>query len=93
MDDRIEAFLKDVLALEGENLNTIREGVRVRLAFYERQFRNSETDKRMKDKATHAGHMLCRMRVVEEIWRRRGTSTAEHLKMAVGVIDEGSTSH
>ena len=32
MDERIEAFLADVLALEGENDNAIREGVRVALA-------------------------------------------------------------
>jgi hypothetical protein len=28
MDERIEAFLKDVVALEGEIWNQIREGVR-----------------------------------------------------------------
>jgi hypothetical protein len=31
MDERIEAFLADVLAPEGENDNAIREGVRVAL--------------------------------------------------------------
>ena len=30
MDQRIEAFLADVLALAGENPDAIREGVRVR---------------------------------------------------------------
>ena len=32
MDQRIEAFLADVLALAGENPDAIREGVRVALA-------------------------------------------------------------
>jgi hypothetical protein len=30
MDERVEALLADVLALEGEDPNVIREGVRVR---------------------------------------------------------------
>jgi hypothetical protein len=32
MDQRIEAFLADVLALAGEDLDAMREGVRVALA-------------------------------------------------------------
>jgi hypothetical protein len=35
MDERIEAFLKDVLRLEGADANTVREGVRAFLAVYE----------------------------------------------------------
>jgi hypothetical protein len=42
----------------------------------------------MKDKAAHACHALCRARVVEEIQRRRATTTAEHLKLVLGVIDK-----
>jgi len=42
MNERIEAFLHDVLALEGEISSLIREGVRRRLAVYERQFRDDE---------------------------------------------------
>jgi len=49
MDERTEAFLQDVLALEGEIWNLIREGVRRYLAVYEKQFRDDETNKRMKD--------------------------------------------
>ena len=36
MDERIESFLADVLALDGENANAIREGVRIALADYEK---------------------------------------------------------
>src|SRR6266480_3893102 len=39
MDERVEAFLADVLALEGEDANAIREGVRVALADCEQIFR------------------------------------------------------
>jgi hypothetical protein len=35
MDERVEALLADVLALEGEDPNVIREGVRGVLADYE----------------------------------------------------------
>ena len=48
MDKRIEAFLRDVLALEGEHSNHVREGVRARLAKCERQFRKDEENESMK---------------------------------------------
>jgi hypothetical protein len=87
MDQRIESFLADVLALAGETPESIREGVRVALADCEEIFRAQETNKRMKDKAAHACHALCRARLVEEIQRRKGTRLAEHLKLVLGVID------
>ena len=49
MDDRIEAFVRDVLNLEGQNPKVVREGVRRHLAQYEKLFRDSEPDKRKKD--------------------------------------------
>jgi len=88
MNERIEAFLQDVLALEGEIWNLIRGGVRRYLAVYEKQFRDDETNKRMKDKAAGICHKLCRARVAKEIRRRKGTSTAEHLKIVLSVIDD-----
>jgi len=87
MDERIESFLADVLALEGEDANAIREGVRIALADYEQLFRVQEVNKRMQDKAAHACHALCRARVVEEIQRRKGTPTAEHLKLVLSVVN------
>jgi hypothetical protein len=42
MDQRIEAFLADVLALADENPDAIREGVRVVLADCEEIFRAQE---------------------------------------------------
>jgi hypothetical protein len=80
--------LADVLALEGEELDAIRAGVRVALGDVETIFRAQEDNRRMKDKATHACHALCRARVVEEIQRRRATTTAEHLKLALSIIDK-----
>ena len=87
MDERVEAFLADVLALEGEDANAIREGVRGALADYEQLFRAQEVNKRMKEKAAQACHALCRARVVEEIRLRKGTPAAEHLTLVLSVID------
>jgi hypothetical protein len=72
----------DVLALEGEDA-AIHEGVRGVLADYEQQFRAQEVNRRMKDKAARACHALCRARVIEEIGWRKGTPTAEHLKLVL----------
>jgi hypothetical protein len=88
MDERIEAFLKDVLALEGEISHLVREGVRRRLTVYENQFRDGEPNKRMKDTAARVCRGLCRVRVLDEIRRRKGSSTREHLKIVLGVIDD-----
>jgi hypothetical protein len=52
MDERIESFLADVLALEGEDENAVRDGVRVALADYEQIFRAQEVNKRMKEGGT-----------------------------------------
>jgi hypothetical protein len=87
MDERVEAFLADVLALEGEEADAIRKGVRVALADSEQLFRAQEVNKRMREKVAHACQVLCRARLVEEIRLRKGTSTAEHLKLVLSVID------
>ena len=87
MDQRIEAFLADVLALAGEEPDAVREGVHVALADCEAIFQAQEPDKRMRDKAAHACRALCRARVAEELQRRQGTNIAEHLKLVLGIID------
>ena len=87
MDERVEALLADVLALEGEDPNVIREGVRGPLADYEQLLRAQEVNKRMKEKAAHACHALFRARLVEEMRLRKGTSTAAHLKAVLSIID------
>ena len=88
MDQRIEAFLADVLALAGEDLDAVRE--RVALASCEALFRVREPKKRMRDQAAHACRALCRARVAEELQRRRGTQIAEHLKLVLSIIDRKS---
>ena len=87
MDKRIEAFLSVVLALEGKNSNLVREGVRVRLAKCERQFRKDEENESIKDRAANMCDRLCRARIVEEMQQRRGTLTAVHLSIVLSVID------
>jgi hypothetical protein len=86
-DTRIESFLADVLALEGEKQLAIREGVHIALADCEQVFKAQEVNRRMKDKAAHACHIPYRSRVVEEMQRTKGTATAEHLKFVLSVID------
>jgi hypothetical protein len=86
-DARIVSFLADILALEGETADAIREGVHIALADCEQIFAAQEVNRRMKEKAAHACHVLCRGRVVEEIQHRKGTGSAEHLKFVLGVID------
>ena len=53
MDQRIESFLTDVLALAGEDPDAIRKGVRVALADCEALFRAQEVNTRMRDRAAH----------------------------------------
>ena len=90
MDERIETFLTEVLVLEGEISNLLREGVRRQLAICAKQFRDAEPNKRMKERAAQACRTLCRARVAEEIRRRKGTSTAEHLKTVLNIIDSAA---
>ena len=91
MDQRIESFLADVLALAGEEPEAVRQGVRVALADCEAIFRAQETNTRMKDKAAQACRALCRARVTEELQRRRGTQIAEHLKLVRNFLDRLGT--
>ena len=80
MDERVEALLADVLALEGEDPNVIREGVRGALADYEQLFRAQEVNKRMKDKAAHACHALFRARLVRRDATAQGNVDRRTLK-------------
>jgi hypothetical protein len=73
MDQRIESFLGDVLALAGEDPDAVRVGVRDALAKCEAIFRLQEPKKRMRDQAAHACRALRRARIAEELQRRRGT--------------------
>jgi len=85
-DERIEAFLQEVLSNEGVNSNRIREDTRIYLAEYERMFREAELDEPEKTRAERC-RALCRARVVEEMSRCKGTSTEAHLKIVLEVID------
>jgi hypothetical protein len=88
MDDRVEAFLRDVLALEGENSIDVRRGVRHRLAGCEKLFRDAEPGEQMKEKAAQSCRALCRARVLEEIPRQKRTRTAEHLELVLEAVAE-----
>jgi hypothetical protein len=87
MDERIKALLKDVLRVKGSPKSEVREAVRIALADCEQNFRKHEMDNFRKDEAAQQCRRLCRDRVVEEIKRRKGTSTAKHLKIVLSIID------
>jgi hypothetical protein len=87
MDNRVEAFLRDVLALKAENYVDVCRGVRHRLTGCEKLFRDAEPDKEMKGKAAHSCRILCRARVLDEIPRHKRTETAEHLKLVLDIVN------
>ena len=64
-DARVDAFLADVLALEGENTDAIHDGVHIALNDCENIFRAQEVNRRMKDKAAHACHALWYLRIFD----------------------------
>ena len=73
MDQRVEAFLADVLALEGETSDAIRQAVRAGLADCEAVFRTQESNRRMKDRGrTHA------IRYAALAWPRKCGDGREH---------------
>ena len=82
VDQRLESFLTDVLALAGVSLEAVREGA-IALLNCEAIFRAQEANKHIRDRAAHAFRALCRARVVEEIQRPKGLGTAEAMRRPV----------
>jgi hypothetical protein len=74
MDQRIESFLADVLALAGEEPHAVRGGVRVALAKCEVIFPLQEPKKRMRDQAAHACRALCRASVSRGVAAPQGNA-------------------
>jgi hypothetical protein len=72
-DERVEAFLRAILGLEGSSKAQVREGVRIYLEEYEREFPDIE-------RASY------RERIVEEIVRQKG-QTKRHLSVVLKAID------
>lgn len=62
MDERIEAFLNDVLGLEGADANTVYDGVRAYLAVYEDMVRDGEPERDKRDEGAKSWRKLCRER-------------------------------
>jgi hypothetical protein len=87
MDQRIESFLTDVLALAGEEPEAVSQGVRRALRDCEAIFRAGQRYKHMRDQTALVCRALCRSRVVAEMDQRRGTRLAEHLKLVLSVMD------
>jgi hypothetical protein len=90
MDERIDAFLKDVLELQGVPLTAIRDGVRSYLAVYENLVRDTEPDPNNREAAARAWGKLCREQVAEEVAKHAGTPAGEHWKLVLSVIDSAN---
>ena len=88
MDERIEAFLLDVLADEGKHFNVVRANTRCYLALYVEMFRAREAEDYQKDAAAQRCRDWCRQRVLEELDQREGAPTADHLRIALYAIEE-----
>jgi hypothetical protein len=90
MDERIEAFLKDVLALEGKFRICFVRACAVILQFMRSSFATlKRTNGRRISSATRAQHN------VRHTWAAlslcgKGTSTAEHLKIVLSIIDSAA---
>ena len=91
MDERIEAFMKDVLGLEGEDSNVVREGVRRYMAAYEKQVRVAETEARKMVPAAQRFRELCRDRVIQEIQQQTAKSTIAHFQAVMSCLARGRT--
>ena len=90
MGERIDAFLKDVLELEGVPASAIGDGVRSYMAVYENLVRDTEPDPKNREEAARDWRKLCRWRVAEEVTKHAGTPAGEHWKVVLGVIDSAS---
>jgi hypothetical protein len=85
MDEPIESFLADVLALKGEMRTRSAKGCASLLPTTSKSSLAREVNKSMNDKAAHVCHALCRARVIEEIQTER--RTADHLTLVLSIID------
>jgi hypothetical protein len=88
MDERIEAFLLDVLADEGKHFNVVRADTRCYLALYVEVFRAREAEDYQKDAAAQRCRDWCRQRVLEELDQHAGTPTADHLRIVLNAMKE-----
>jgi hypothetical protein len=86
MDERIEAFIKDVLELEGVPAIAILDGVRSLLRVYENLVRDTEPDVSNREAAAREWLRRCRERVAEEVAKHAGTPAGEHWKVVLSVI-------
>ena len=86
MDERIEALLPTCWLSKAKMITRSARAC-VWLLPSASNFKAQEVNRRMKDKAAHACHALCRARVLEEIRRRKGTPSVDHLKLVLTAID------
>jgi hypothetical protein len=86
MDQRIESFLTDVLALAGEDPGAVREGVRVALADCDAIFRVRGGQQ------AHEGPSRSRLPLAAPHSRRRGDTSTQR-NPALGPFEAGAEHH
>jgi hypothetical protein len=87
MDERIDAFLRDMQELEGVDAMSIRDGVHSYLAVYEKLVCDTETDLHKREEALRAWRALYRDRIEEELLKHAGGPIREHWRLVLSVID------
>ena len=87
MDERIDAFLKDVQELEGVPASAIRDGVRSYLAIYENLVRDTEPDPKSREEAARDWRKLCRRRAREQATTTT-TAAGEPLAGLIFVVED-----
>jgi hypothetical protein len=102
MDERIDALVRRLLDMRGENRNTIIEGACRLFAECENNFRDARVDQRRKDEAAEIYRTLIRGRIVEQIGLEESAGNkdnAAHLSLVLsvyianGVIDRPAHVH
>ena len=87
MDDRVEAFLKDVLALMGASPSRVSERVSFHAAQCEQMLRDGEPDPAKKDAVAAHSRTLCIERVSHEIERSQSHDRRDHLQLVLAVLE------
>jgi hypothetical protein len=87
MDDRVEGFLKDVLALMGATPSRVSDRVSFHAAQCEQMFRDAETDPRKMDAVAAHCQTLCIERVRQEMERSHSDDRRDYLQLVLAVLE------
>ncbi len=87
MDDRVEAFLKEVLALMGATPSRVSDRVSFHAAQCEQMFRDAEEDADNKNAVAAHCRMICIERVREEMERSKSDDRRGYLQLVLALLE------